>query len=225
MTDTWRKLYTKILNWQWYKSPNTCHLFIHCILKARKESAKWQGIVIPENSFITSLAHLSNETGLTIREVRTALKNLSESDENGDKEVTIKTTNRYTIVTVENLPLYQARNSDENLKNDKLAVMLTTTSKEVKKKKKDINKKENKNIFGEFQNVKLTNVEYAKLIDIYKNQKRLDKAIEILSTYIASKGDKYKNHYAVLGKHNWVYKKVLVEYPLETKKEEYNAFI
>ncbi len=42
MADTWRKLYTKIQEWQWYKSPNTCHLFIHCILKARKEASRSQ---------------------------------------------------------------------------------------------------------------------------------------------------------------------------------------
>ena len=37
---------------------------------------------------------------------------------------------------------------------------------------------------------------------------KLDDAINILSSYLASKGDKYKSHYAVLGKHNWVYKKI-----------------
>ena len=60
---------------------------------------------------------------------------------------------------------------------------------------------------------------------MYENSKRLNKGIEILSTYLASKGDKYKNHYAVLGKHNWVFQKVNQLCPLEVKKEDYNAFI
>ena len=73
-------------------------------------------------------------------------------------------------------------------------------------KTKTKTKTETKIKYGEFNNVKLTDTEYTKLKKIYLD--RLDDAIEILSSYIASKGDKYKSHYAVLGKHNWVYKKI-----------------
>ena len=71
---------------------------------------------------------------------------------------------------------------------------------------KNIDTNNNKKIYGEFNNVFLSNNEYIKLKEIYAN--KLDEAIGILSSYIASKGKKYKNHYAVLGKHNWVYKKI-----------------
>lgn len=76
----------------------------------------------------------------------------------------------------------------------------------------NINKKENKKEietkikYGEFNNVKLADDEYSKLKELYAN--KLDDAINILSSYLASKGDKYKSHYAVLSKHNWVYKKI-----------------
>ena len=50
-----------------------------------------------------------------------------------------------------------------------------------------------KNIYGEFKNVKLTDEEYQKL----KNKKLLP-YIEKLSSYIASKGKKYKSHYATI---------------------------
>ena len=42
-------------------------------------------------------------------------------------------------------------------------------------------------------------------------KEKFGKAIEILSSYIASSGKKYKSHYAVLGKHNWVYKRIFEE--------------
>ena len=45
-----------------------------------------------------------------------------------------------------------------------------------------------------------------KVKNIY-NEKFSD-AIELLSNYIASSGKKYKSHYAVLGKHNWVYSEI-----------------
>lgn len=51
----------------------------------------------------------------------------------------------------------------------------------------------NKRLYGECQNVKLTEDEYNKLVD--KNYTGL---IDELSLYIASKGDKYKSHYATI---------------------------
>lgn len=71
----------------------------------------------------------------------------------------------------------------------------------------DINKE--KKCYGEFANVLLTDEQYQKLKEIYYHH--LSNAIETLSTYIESSGKKYKSHYAVLGKHNWVYKKLVKE--------------
>jgi len=62
-------------------------------------------------------------------------------------------------------------------------------------------KKEPKDIFGEFGNVKLTKSEHQKLIDKIGPEKTA-LAIEKLSSYIASKGDKYKSHYATM--FSWV---------------------
>ena len=62
----------------------------------------------------------------------------------------------------------------------------------------------------------LTDEQYKKLSEIY--YQRISEAIEILSTYIESSGKKYKSHYAVLGKHNWVYKKLIKEN--EQKREK-----
>ena len=58
-----------------------------------------------------------------------------------------------------------------------------------------------KHKYGEYQNVLLTDEEYQKLTDEYGEDKR-DKCIEKLSGYLASKGDKYKSHYATI--RNWV---------------------
>lgn len=49
------------------------------------------------------------------------------------------------------------------------------------------------NIYGEFKNVKLTDNEYKKL-----EEKNLLPYIEKLSSYIASKGKRYKSHYATI---------------------------
>ena len=83
--------------------------------------------------------------------------------------------------------------------------------------KKDINK--DKKVFGEFANVLLTDEQYQKLKEIYCHH--ISNAIETLSTYIESSGKKYKSHYAVLGKHNWVYKKLVKEEEEKNKRSSW----
>ena len=61
-------------------------------------------------------------------------------------------------------------------------------------------------LLGEFKNVKLTEEELKKVVENY--QWYFEDAIDALSSYLEFKGDKYKSHYAVLGKTNWVWRKV-----------------
>lgn len=64
-------------------------------------------------------------------------------------------------------------------------------------KDKDIDISKYKNTFGEFENVKLTEEEYNKLVEkLGENNTKI--MIEELSTGIASKGYKYKSHYATI---------------------------
>lgn len=51
--------------------------------------------------------------------------------------------------------------------------------------------------YGEFQNVKLTLSEFEKIVSLFGEDKAKEK-IETLSGYIASKGKKYKSHYATI---------------------------
>lgn len=80
------------------------------------------------------------------------------------------------------------------------------TIEQVNKEQKtiDLNQKLK---FGEFQNVFLTKEEYLKAQEKYGSF--LDAMIQKLSSYIKSKGDKYKDHYATFS--SWVYKSVLEE--------------
>ena len=84
-----------IMDNEWYTEPLTMHLYRHCRLRANYADAKWQGIEIKRGQFITSLATLSKETGLTVSQVKTALKKLKRTG-----YVTSKSTNKYRIITV-----------------------------------------------------------------------------------------------------------------------------
>ena len=71
------------------------------------------------------------------------------------------------------------------------------TENRLDKNRLDKNSKEKyiKRKYGSFENVELTDEEYQKLKDRFSNY---EEKIENLSSYIASKGAKYKSHYATI---------------------------
>ncbi len=104
----WIKLHRSLLSREWYSNFNVTRLFIHLLLKAGRETTRWQGHELPRGSFVTSLTTLSLETGLSVKAVRTALYHLTSS---GD--ITIQATNRFRIVTLCNYDFYQTQTTDE----------------------------------------------------------------------------------------------------------------
>lgn len=96
------------------------------------------------------------------------------------------------------------KQADPHLEN---STELNTYKKKTKKQKCN-KQKEEKKLFGEFLNVSLTEIEIEKLKTLYITEENFKKAIEILSSYKASSGKKYKSDYAVLNKSNWIYPKI-----------------
>ncbi len=72
------------------------------ILKANWKEGRFRDITVPRGSFVSSIAKLAEETGLTNDEVRTAISHLINT-----KEVTKQSTNKYTVFTVVNYSFYQ----------------------------------------------------------------------------------------------------------------------
>ena len=85
MADAFIKLHRKLLDWEWYDDANTMRLFIHCLLRANWKSGSWHGITYGPGQFITSLQTLATETGLSVKQVRTALNHLKETNEVADQ--------------------------------------------------------------------------------------------------------------------------------------------
>jgi hypothetical protein len=112
------KLHRKILNWQWYEDTNVFRLFTHLLFTANWEDKKWLNILIKRGQLVTSLEGLSGQTGLTVKQIRTALDKLKMTN-----EITTKTTNRYTLVTIEKYSDYQdvptEKGKQDNQQKDK----------------------------------------------------------------------------------------------------------
>ena len=95
-------LHRKLLDWEWYNDTNTKTLFIHCLLKANWEEKKWKGILIERGTFITSFQCLSEETNLSVKQVRLCISKLEST-----KEIVKKGTNKYTLLTIVKYDEYQ----------------------------------------------------------------------------------------------------------------------
>lgn len=105
--EGWISLYRKFVEWEWYQDVNVKIVFIHLLLLANHRDNKWQGKIIKRGQLITSSEHLAEDLGLSRQQVRTALNKLKSTN-----EITIKSTNKYMLVTIEKYEKYQ----DNNLK-------------------------------------------------------------------------------------------------------------
>lgn len=95
-------LHRQIVQWEWYTNPNTFRLFIHCLLMANYIDGFFEGREIKRGQFVTSIDHLSKETRLTNKEVRTALDRLQRTG-----ELASESCNRYRVITVVKYDQYQ----------------------------------------------------------------------------------------------------------------------
>lgn len=88
-------------DWEWYENTNVFRLFYHCLLHTNLEDKRYCGKEIKAGQFVSSRARISAETGLTVDQVRTALKKLKDTG-----YISTKSTNKYTIYTVNGYQKY-----------------------------------------------------------------------------------------------------------------------
>ena len=100
--STWIKIDRNIQDWRWYQDGPTFRLWIHLLLNANVEDKEWCGITVHRGELATSVKHLSEQTGLTIKQVRRALDNLVASGEVGKVRAS-----RFTLVQCVSYDVYQ----------------------------------------------------------------------------------------------------------------------
>lgn len=96
------KLHRSLPGWRWYKDGNVMRLWIHLLLSANYEACPFQDRVIKRGELVTSLKSLSEQTGMTVKELRTALDKLKRTG-----EITVWSNRHYTVVSIPQYDLYQ----------------------------------------------------------------------------------------------------------------------
>ncbi len=131
----WIKIHRKFLDWQWFEKPEAVQLFVYMLLKANHKDGNWQGHEIKKGQFITSAQTISNDTKLTLQVVRTLLKKFELTN-----EIIVKSTNKFTMLTICKYECYQDENEDANkpiTNNQQTTNKQSTTNKNEKKEKNE----------------------------------------------------------------------------------------
>jgi hypothetical protein len=118
--------------------PNANHLFQylidHASYKDKDASFRYQCVHLQKGDVLVGLRSMKKRTGLSVRTIRTCLNYLKST-----QRVTIKTTHRFSIVSIVKWDTYQGSDSDSDTLNDTLSDKQPTQrrqhtrSKELKK--------------------------------------------------------------------------------------------
>ena len=194
------KLHRKMIEWGWYSDFVVKDVFLHILMVAAYKPGQYRGYDIQPGQAIIGRKKMAGELGFSEQQVRTALKKLESTG-----EISIFSTNKFSVVTVENWGFYQGdeKESNQQVTNNQPTnnQQITSNQPHLKNVKNVKNVKKEKNIYirpalGEFENVLITEEELEKLKERfpYDWQDR----IERLSEYMKSKGKRYKSHYATI---------------------------
>ncbi len=145
------KIHRKILEWEWYTDQPTFRLFTHILLKANYKDGRYKGVSVPKGSIVAGRKALAKQTGLSEQQIRTSLNKLKSTN-----EITITTTNKFSVISIVNWHCYQVNNHEDNQQptnNQPTSNQQVTTSKEVKKVKE--RKKESTCAIPEFIDISI----------------------------------------------------------------------
>jgi len=104
------KLFRKSIKHPLFSHPAAWHYWIYCLLKANHAPKKiiWnkKEMIVGKGSFITGRKKASRETGLSEKNIRTAIETLKNLE-----MITSKTASRFTLLSICNYEKYQLYNS------------------------------------------------------------------------------------------------------------------
>lgn len=106
--EGWIKLHRRILDWEWFDDDATFKVFVWLLLNANREPQTWHGVPIGRGQIMTSIEKISKATNHSVRNIRTIIDRLKSTS-----ELTIKSTNKFSIITICSYDSYQRSESDE----------------------------------------------------------------------------------------------------------------
>lgn len=194
----WIKLHRSLKNWEWYSDHSATRLLVHLLVSVNYENKMWKGQEVEAGTLITSWENLALETGLTVKQVRTAMAKLEKS-----KEVARYATNKWQAITLVKWDKMQCLDTKEGQAEGQTKGRQRATTKEYKEIK------EEKNIYRRFAHLSISKDELETL-KINWTEEQINEILDQIENY--AKNKQYKSLY--LTAQNWLKK----SYPI--KKDE-----
>ena len=127
------KLWRKSLDAGWIKNHKLWAFWTWCLMKATHKEytliVGLQAVHLMPGQFVFGRRAAAKETGLSEQEIRTIIAFLVKAG-----NLTIKTTNKFSIITIINWPIYQGSDIDNQPANQPTTNQQLTTNKNVKNK-------------------------------------------------------------------------------------------
>lgn len=95
MNSGFIKLYRSLRDWEFYGIPSAVTLWIHLLITANWEDGSFRGEPVPRGTLISSIPHLSRDTGLSESTIRRWLDRFRASG-----MIEVKATNKWTRISV-----------------------------------------------------------------------------------------------------------------------------
>jgi hypothetical protein len=138
------KLWRKIVDWDWFSDANTLQLFLYLLCRANHKTSHYHGTQINKGDVVFGRLQAAKDLHSTERQIRTGISHLKSTG-----EIAIKTTNKFSIITLINFNKYHdetelidqqnvQQNAGKTTSNRPATDQQPTTSKELK----NINTKE-----------------------------------------------------------------------------------
>ena len=196
------KVYYSLLDWEWYSEPNTFRVFMHLLLTANRKDHPYQGDVIRRGEVMASREYLAKSTGLSVQNVRTAINNLKSTG-----EITQRKIGKTSVFTIVSFSKWQGANP---MFNHEITTNQPCSNHELTslrycniEKNERLEECEEKHPHGRFNNVFITDSEYALFCSEYPLTS--EDIINELSAKILTDENRYKHghigHLYVFAKH------------------------
>lgn len=148
MKQGWIKLHRKSLDSSVWKNPNVWFVWSWMLLKASHKEYQFpfngKDIVINEGEFITGIQSALQELpNITKQKYRSALKYLKSTD-----RITVKSNNKFSIITVINWHEYQNDNSQDSNQGNSQTIVKQQATNYIQEGKEYKKYKENKEVLA-----------------------------------------------------------------------------
>jgi hypothetical protein len=142
------KVWRKALDAGWLKNHNLWVFWTYCLMKATHKEfdaiVGCQSVHLNPGEFVFGLNKASEDTNLSVRSIRTLLAFLQTT-----QNLTIKTTNKFSIISITNWDTYQITEEENDKLNDKPLTNNRQTTDNIQEHK-NINTKEYTKEFLDF---------------------------------------------------------------------------